>query len=346
MPKQSKNVINLLNKSKESALLAVEIYNKPRITFRSGAYITLMVIAWTSLLEAIFEKNNTNYHYKKGKRYVRIDGDRKTWELQKCIDYYFNNNKNDSVYQNLCFFSGLRNKIEHRFMPSLDYKIYGECQALLLNFENILTKEFGIKHSISGQLVFSLQFSKFNQQNRIKQDAKFDNTEIIKYIDDFRNSLDEKMWSDEKFSFRVYLIPKLTNNRNQSDIAVEFIKYDPQNIEEMEKYKHLVTFIKEKEKIVQVANQGKYKPGQVVKRVSKKLNKKFTQFMHSNCYKLYKVRPEKNSINPLDCNVNYCQYDVAHKDYIYTEDWINFLITELSDDTKYDALKAIKRKKE
>lgn len=36
---------SILEGSIDSALLAVEVYNKPRTTFRSQAYIVLMIIA-------------------------------------------------------------------------------------------------------------------------------------------------------------------------------------------------------------------------------------------------------------------------------------------------------------
>ena len=45
---------NLLEKAKESCLLAVDIYNKPKTSFKSDAYIILMNIAWTSLFHTIF----------------------------------------------------------------------------------------------------------------------------------------------------------------------------------------------------------------------------------------------------------------------------------------------------
>lgn len=47
----------ILESAIDSALLAVEVYNKPRTSFRSQAYISLMIIAWTRLLHANF--NNT-----------------------------------------------------------------------------------------------------------------------------------------------------------------------------------------------------------------------------------------------------------------------------------------------
>jgi uncharacterized protein DUF3644 len=49
LPRQVKAA---LEKARDSALLAVEVYNKPAVKFKSGGYITLMVIAWTSLFHA------------------------------------------------------------------------------------------------------------------------------------------------------------------------------------------------------------------------------------------------------------------------------------------------------
>jgi hypothetical protein len=51
----------------------------------------------------------------------------------------------------------MRNKIEHRSMPELDPSIFGECQAMLLNFDDLLGKEFGDKNRIRQCLSFALQ---------------------------------------------------------------------------------------------------------------------------------------------------------------------------------------------
>ena len=68
-----------LEASIDSALLAVEIYNKPRTTFRSEAYISLMIIAWTRLFRAHFNNIIGDKYYQKGKngRYIIVDGERK-----------------------------------------------------------------------------------------------------------------------------------------------------------------------------------------------------------------------------------------------------------------------------
>ena len=48
------NVKQCLEKSRDCALLAIETYNKPAIKFRTGGYVVLMTISWTSLFHSIF----------------------------------------------------------------------------------------------------------------------------------------------------------------------------------------------------------------------------------------------------------------------------------------------------
>lgn len=55
----------LITKSRESALAAVQIFNSPMITFKSEIYIVLMHIAWTYLLHAFYRKQGVEYRYYK-----------------------------------------------------------------------------------------------------------------------------------------------------------------------------------------------------------------------------------------------------------------------------------------
>lgn len=57
-------VKSCLDKALDSALLAVETYNKPAVKFKSGGYIVLMCIAWTSLLHGIFLRKKIKPIYK------------------------------------------------------------------------------------------------------------------------------------------------------------------------------------------------------------------------------------------------------------------------------------------
>jgi hypothetical protein len=80
-----------LEKARDSALLSVEFYNKPAVRFRSGGYITMMAIAWTSLCHAIFFKRRVKPFYRgPDKRSFQIqDGDYRYWELKTCMERLF-----------------------------------------------------------------------------------------------------------------------------------------------------------------------------------------------------------------------------------------------------------------
>ena len=67
--RHSVKVIKHIEKAKDSALCAVEIYNKPSVKFKSSGYITLMVMAWTSLFHAIFWEKKVKPFYKKKNGY-------------------------------------------------------------------------------------------------------------------------------------------------------------------------------------------------------------------------------------------------------------------------------------
>ena len=171
-------------------------------------------------------------------------------------------------------------------------------------------------------------------RNRILREIQSREYETVKvYIDTFRYSLDESVWGNSEYSFRVFLVPKIGNRQTSADVAVEFIHYDPNKAEEMEKYKKVVAFIKEKQ--VPVVNPGKLKPGDVSQRIRDNLEITFHPCTHhARCWKYYKVRPESNSDHPEKTKIKYCQYDEVHKDFVYTEEWVEFLISELSDPKK------------
>ena len=59
---------SILDGSINSALTAVETYNRPRTMFRIENYIVLMIIAWTKLFHAFFQSEiGEKYFYKEKK---------------------------------------------------------------------------------------------------------------------------------------------------------------------------------------------------------------------------------------------------------------------------------------
>ncbi len=333
-----KRVKNFLEKACESALQAVAVYNNPLTSFRSGSFIVLMIIAWTSLLLAIFHKRKMKPYYRKegSNHFVRVDGEPKPWDLAECIRQYWSGSDN-AVSQNLRFFLDLRHRIEHRLMPELDIEIFGECQAMLFNFEDLLEKEFGSKYALNKSLAISLQFSRIriaNQQQAIRQLMKPFAANIREYIDKFRSSLSDDILGDMAYSYKLFLLPNVGNHRSKDALAVEFIHYDPNDPQQQEMLEKVSVFIKEKH--VTVVHPGKLKPSRVVEKVASQIAPKvFRMHEHTKCWTHYGVRPPGNSLSPTDCDTRYCQYDDAHKDYIYNLEWVRLLIKKLKDDDEY-----------
>lgn len=247
-----KKVQQLLQKSRECAILAIGIYNNPSTVFRTRAYIVLTNIAWTTLFHAIFERDKVNYYYKDPndrRRYVRIEGEPKSWDISKCANIYFKGDNRNPVFCNVSFFVSVRNRIEHSYAPEIDPYVFGESQSYLINYEQVLVSEFGNRWALADTLVFSLQYSRVKteeQVNAMKKAQSKDLLSLRRHIDAFRETIDTNILSDPTYAFKVFLIPKPANKQSTADAAVEFVKYDPDKPEEMKNYQHIVGLIKEK----------------------------------------------------------------------------------------------------
>jgi hypothetical protein len=322
---------SILEASIDSALLAVEIYNKPRTTFRSEGFITLMILAWMRLFHAYFNATiGDRYYYKRRSgRYELIDGERRAWELTTCIKEY--GTLTSAVDKNLNFFIKLRNKIAHRHIEKreVDTLIFGECQSLLFNYESLLIEFFGDIYSINESLVYSLQFSQIRtkQQEVASRSAlSKDLADIVSFVEKYRNSLDDDTYNSLQYSVKLIQIPKISNT-NRADAAIEFVRLDALSAEDKEAFEKLTVIIKDKTVRVEAANVGRIKPMEVVRRVNERLpGKTMTQNLHVSLYKVFNVRPANGADDPFETNAKYCIYDEPHNDYVYQDAWVDFVL--------------------
>jgi len=336
-----------LQKARDSALLAVEVYNKPAVTFKSGGYITLMIIAWTALFHAIFFRRKQKPYYRKANgRYERIDGDYRYWELGECLRQYYGNDTGNPVRKNLEFFIPLRNKIEHRSLPEIDATIFGECQAMLLNFDAIIEKEFGTKYCLRQSLSFALQMypSSSNLAEAVKRNRAA--RAAADFIEQYRSSISTDVLQSGQYAFKAFLI-QVANHPNRDALPIQFVHYDRLTEEQKRGLEPLVAMVKYKQPTV--ANENVYAPKEVVARVRKALSKSaskgdvshithFGMGWHTRCWKHFKVRPPGGSANPGQTNTKYCIYDKRHGDYSYTDAWVTFLIAQLKSHRTYEEL--------
>lgn len=342
------NVKQCLEKSRDSALLAIETYNKPAIKFRSGGYIVLMVISWTSLFHAIFFRNKIKpfYRVKDSNRFDKKDDDFCYWELKECVKQYFKTDTENPIRKNLEFFIPLRNKIEHKSLPEIDPDLFAECQALLLNYDKILEMEFGLDFCIRESLSFSLQLfpSSSNLAEAIKSNP--DAKKVKDFINKYRSSLTTDILESGQYSFKAFLL-QVANHKSVDALPIQFVKYDELTDDEKRNVNRIAALVKVKER--PVSGKDLLMPGKVVEIVqlglgnpkihkNGKTKNKFNPDTHTRCWKKYSVRPNNGDANPSNTDTKYCIYDEPSGHYRYTKGWTEFLIEKMQIEDEYNAL--------
>ena len=106
-----------------------------------------------------------------------------------------------------------------------------------------------------------------------------------------------------------------------------YVNFNELSEEDNEIYNQITVLVKDRKILTEGSNVGRLKPGKVVNKVNDILGKgTINQRTHQYFYTIFDVRPKKDHEDPFDTNTDYCHYDDAHDDYIYNEDWANFII--------------------
>ncbi|BEH09892.1 hypothetical protein GSUET_15040 [Geobacter sulfurreducens subsp. ethanolicus] len=290
MPDQRKRKLfsvreELIRKSREAALAAVQVFNNPNITFKSEIFIVMMVIAWTYLLHAYYRSQGIEYrHYRQvgsKRKFIRTSrGAHKHWELEQCLDNAACPLAQE-VKLNLKFLIGLRHEIEHQMTTRIDDLLSARFQACCLNYNEAIRGLFGDKYGIDQHLAFSLQFSALQDEQIEQLSARKDLPKnIATFVEGFDGSLTDDEFNDSKYSYRVIFVPKLVNKKGQADKVIEFISPDS---DEAQKLNVTYAAIKETEK-------EKFKPGTIVKMMKEMGYPKFRMTQHTNLWQEYDAR--------------------------------------------------------
>ena len=277
----------LLTKSREAMLCAVQVFNNPNIVFKSESFIVLSNISWTYLLHAYYKKIGIDYRYfeMKGHR-KRFDktkrGAFKYWELERCLND--NNCPIDTIPKsNLKFLIGLRHEIEHQMTTRLDDYLSARFQACCLNYNYYIKTLFGKEYTIDKYLSFSLQFSSISEEHG-KQLNEFSDLpkSIASYINDFDEMISEDDYNNPQYSYRVLYVPKTANTKGQADKVIEFIRADSPEAAGLNK----------EYRIIRDREKPKHLPKEVIENVKAKGFNKFGMHQHTQLWKQLDARNE------------------------------------------------------
>jgi hypothetical protein len=285
----------LIAKSREAALAAVQIFNNPQITFKSEVFIVLMNIAWTYLLHAYYRTKGVEHRYFEQKGiYRHFDrtkaGAYKYWELERCLNEASSPVDRDSA-NNLRFLIGLRHEIEHQMTTRIDASLSAKFQACCLNYNTYIKTLFGDELGIDKHLAFSLQFSSLSREQVETLEATPGLPKHVKaFVEGFEGKLSDEEFNSPKFAYRVLFVAKTANRKGQADQVVEFVKADSDLAKQVN-----ATYVITKE-----TERPKFLPGKIVETMQ---NEGFSRFnMHAHT-ELWKSEDAKNAGKGLGVSV-------------------------------------------
>lgn len=300
--------LELIKKSREAALAAVQIFNNPHITFKSESYIVLMIIAWTYLLHAYFRERSIDYRYfrlvRHRKRFDKTKhGAVKCWELERCLNHEKCPIDKNTV-NNLRFLIELRHEIEHQMTTKLDEVLSARYQSCSLNYNHYIKELFGIDFAIESNLSFSLQFSAFSTEQKALLNEYPDLPQKLQsFIRKFDESLTDEEYNSPKFAYRILFVPKTANRKGQADRVIEFIASDSPLAANINKDYYV---IKESEK-------NKYLPAQIVNFMKEEGYQSFSMHDHTQLWKELDGKNPNKGFGTL----------VAKKQWYWFDKWLD-----------------------
>lgn len=125
---------DMLEKSEEAFLIAIEIYNKPTINYRIEGFSFFICNAWELLLKARLVQEGKSIYYS--------DKPNRTISLSRCVSIVFTNDK-DPIRKNLEIIINLRNISTHFIIKEMDSIYFPFMQANVLNYSQKLFDFFG-----------------------------------------------------------------------------------------------------------------------------------------------------------------------------------------------------------
>lgn len=127
----------MIKKSKESFLLAIELFNKPTISLNVECFCIFICNAWDLLLKA--------YLIKQDKSIFKDNNDKKTYSLTKIINKIFTSRNDEPLKQNLFYIINIRNLASHYVIPEYSQKTHSLFISCLKNYSEKLFEFHNIK---------------------------------------------------------------------------------------------------------------------------------------------------------------------------------------------------------
>jgi hypothetical protein len=307
-----------LRAAREEAVLACDLLNERRP--RSlDAFVAHMLRAWLHLFAALAAKEHRS-------------NERRGWALEQHLAVQFPD-ENDAVRANVEFFVAFQKRIAHRFSPArlalVEEIVAGKIAALLVNFERTMVGAFGIRSSLAQVLRFPIAIASLDGGAGALRERAYERApaSLLRFVESYDERVGGATRASESYDFRIYLMPKAAPT--ERDLPIEFVDLSTLSSEEAAAVENARVIIRDRQ--IEAINVNRLKASEVVARLQSTFPA-FSLYYHTLAWRHYGIRPSANAADPTRTDPAYALYDRAHRDYLYTEAWVERLREALGDD--------------
>lgn len=293
-----------LIRAREAMILAVTVFNNGSYKFKTEMFAVAANIAWTYLMHDYYEKKNISIRNTDGTTVALSN------MLQR-VDCPLSK----GIKQNLSAIKLIRDAVEHQIYGHGDGHWLPLFQACCLNFDKTIVQFYGEHLSLQNNLSVALQFGKMTV-DQLSQLQQYDIPESIKALDAALSAgKTEEELEDIEYQFKVvYTFDSASKGKSH----IQFVH--PESAEGKSIHNVLQKF--------KVADElYPFKPHHIVSRV-REAGRKFSMSDHTVAWKKYKVRPIEGDTSKDKTNREFCIYHPAHKDYTYSQKWLDKMVAE------------------
>lgn len=328
-----------LDEARRQALVAIDFYNRPGDRRSFTDFIVHIHLAWQNLLHADRMQRKAEIFYRESgpqRRFKRNpDGSKKTWDLAQCLKTEFKGG--DPIRSNVEFFIGLRNHVEHRFQDSVLTVTAAEAHACIINFEAELTRRFGESATLGNELKFpvfvqSLGPARYEEQLALRKGLP---GTVSAFISEFQSGLADDVRSDERFAYRLLLLP-MKGPKTDADMALNFVRQDDLTEDELKALLGKEGSVIVAEKYREAVHGDEMLPKAAAAAVKERIPFTFGVNDFTRLRKAWKIGPVRSgSKEQLPKSDGYCVYSPAFGQFVYRPALVDRMVEALQTAERY-----------
>jgi len=322
-----------LQHAREACLSALRVWNDPIDCFRTGGFSLMFVTAWNALAIASLELAGGEWRKISGGSVVRnADGVELARDTDELLGEAFAGDEHKGLRQNVQLWIDLRNGVAHRRLVALDALVTGEAQAGLLNFENALVSGFGAEYALGESLAVPLQLSGFRDPGVVRSrrlllsSLPLDVQAILSRAE----SADPDLLRDPTYIMRVAFVPVVPNSGRGPDAVAYFVKPGDVPEELKEALDRYLVFTKP-------VGGARLLFADVEKEFERRVAFKLDSNAHAAAARSLGAWPPRGEASRT-VNASLAEYSSPFKRYLYTQAWIDLLVTRLSTAEEFQAV--------